>query len=111
MQVKRKRYEWNELEWREGRGGLIVSELKLHADEYLNIADGYNIVGPACVIATYLEGDTESNIECLPLDKSDFDYDNALEYPCDTCGATRGNPCVGDDPKCVWRVFTIGGVL
>lgn len=111
MSVERKRYEWDTLNWREGRGGLIVSELKLHADEYLDIENGNNIVGPARVIISYRTGDTNSQVECLPLDSGDFDYDNPMEYPCQYCGATRGNPCVGDDPQCVWRVFTIGGIL
>ena len=111
MYKGRKRYEWEYLTWREGKGGLFVSELKLNADEYLNIADEYNIVGPLRVIATYREDDKHADIECLPLDNTEFDYDNPLEYPCDSCGAKRGVACTGNLQACTWRVFTIGGVL
>lgn len=111
MQVERKRYEWDNLRWREGHAGIIASEIKLHADEYLAISSDFNIVGPTRVIISYSRGDEHSNIECLPLDNTDFDYDNPYEYPCESCGATRGNRCVGDKPECTYRVFARGGVL
>jgi hypothetical protein len=111
MYTGRKRYEWQDLELREGRGGLIVSELKLHADEYLYITDEHRIIGPTRVIISYREGNQHSDIECLPLSETEFDYDNPLEYPCDHCGASRGTPCVSENPACTYRVFTTGGVL
>lgn len=111
MRIARKRYEWDKLEWTKGHTGIITCEIKLHADEFLEVDEGFSFIGPSRVIISYREGDTHSNYECLPLDKSDFDYDNPYEYPCESCGATRGNRCVGDNPNCTWRVFTRGGVL
>jgi len=111
--IREKKYEWDTLEWRYIDGSdTRVADISLLAGEYLLIEHGWEIEGPVRAIISYRENDKYTRVKYRPLPRKDFDLDNALEYPCKSCGAKRHAPCIGDNAQCVFRVFFLsGGVL
>ena len=116
--IRERKYEWDTLKWRyitDKRGNKTdtrVADVSLLAGEYLFIEIGWEIEGPVRAIISYRENDEHTRVKYRPLPSNEFDLDNALEYPCKSCGSKRHQPCTGDNPQCVFRVFLLsGGVL
>jgi hypothetical protein len=111
--IRERKYEWDTLEWRYIDGSdTRVADISLLAGEYLFIELGWEIEGPVRAIISYRENDKHTRVKYRPLPSDKFDIDNALEYPCKSCGAKRNKPCTGDNALCVFRVFLLsGGVL
>jgi len=116
--IRERKYEWDTLEWRYVRDDkgkqtdTRVADISLLAGEYLFIESGWEVEGPVRAIITHRENNNYTRIKYRPLPRNEFDLDNALEYPCKSCGAKRHEPCVGDKAECVFRVFLLtGGVL
>ena len=107
--VLRKRYDWHTIEWRIRDKGEKYATITLNAGEYIRVEEGWDIVGPMRVELSYFPNDEHTNIKYSRLKGDKFDLDDPLEYPCVSCGATRKNPCVGDNFACTFRVFYIEG--
>lgn len=103
------RHSWENLVWQDREGGLKVSTVSLYPSEYLRIEEGWEIDGPARVTLKWTPEKKHTRLIIKPLPAHEFDMDNPLEYPCASCGATRLSPCVGNDSKCTFRVFSFSG--
>lgn len=104
-----KRYEWNDLAWREINEGVFSARISLLPSEYLHIEEGWEIDGPVRVSFRWRPKENITRARYRPLRKSEFDLDDPTEYPCASCGAERKAPCNGEKPECAFRVFFIGG--
>lgn len=111
MKIKRTRYTWNDLSWRETKAGVFTSHISLFPAEYLEVEPGWEIHGPMRVRFAWEPEKQHTRARYKPLRRKEFDMDNPLEYPCGSCGSGRKTPCQGDDPACAFRVFFVGGGL
>lgn len=110
--ITRKRFTWDDLNWRETKSGVLTSNKSLFPAEYLEIETGWEIHGPVRVHFSWEPSTQHTRVKYKPLRKKEFNMDNPLEFPCGACGAERLAPCVGNEPACAFRVFFIsGGVL
>jgi len=108
--VRELKATWDSLTWHKGdRTGTEYATIDLLAGEYLRIEEGWEIDGPVRVVVMYRKGSEHTSLRYKPLPREKFDLDNPYEYPCQNCGATRGNPCVGEDEACSFRVFFMRG--
>lgn len=106
------KYNWDNLSWeRNDKSNVQTSCVTLLADEYISIEEGWDIFGPIRVTFSYDMVTKHTQVEYEPLNDQEFDLDNPLEYPCDRCGALRLEPCNGNNPECVFRVFSTKGGL
>lgn len=111
-QIMRKRkYTWDDLSWKNGKVDVLVSHVSLFAGEYLEVEEGWEIDGPIRLSISYRLNTKHTRIKYKPLRRREFDLDNPLEYPCVSCGADRLSPCIENNPECVYRVFYLKGGL
>ena len=102
-------HSWENLVWDEREEGLFVSKVSLYPAEYLHIEEGWEIDGPARVTLKWRPTKKHTRLIIKPLPASEFNMDDPQEYPCGSCGAARKSPCVGDDMRCTYRVFSYSG--
>jgi hypothetical protein len=109
MTERTMRYTWESLVWDERSGGLFVSTISLYPSEYLRIEEGWEVEGPARVTLKWTPSKKHTRLVCKPLPAHEFDIDDPLEYPCASCGALRKSPCIGNNERCTFRVFSYSG--
>lgn len=98
-----------DINWSMRDSGLHVGVVYLYPDQQLDIEPDWVIHGPSKALVLWYPASRWVRVRTSPLPKRMFDIDNALEYPCQSCGAPRLSPCVGDKHGCTWRVFYMRG--
>jgi hypothetical protein len=107
--MRTKKYTWENLVWEEVGDGLLECSVSLYPAEYLRIEEGWSIDGPARVTLKWTPSKKHTRVVVKPLSASEFNIDDPQEYPCASCGAVRKSPCVGNDTRCMYRVFSFSG--
>ena len=95
------RISWNELDWVR-RGVWNKARVTLFAGDELVIEEGWSVYGPTYVKISHNPATGHIRLRYRDMD---INLDNPYTYPCKWCGAIRYQPCVGDNPLCVFRVF------